>query len=115
MRAKSDIGGHSVLKSRAAPADTRRVSSTATDDLQAAYDVYRAASRAWRSAAAGGVRSAHVDTCAEQLVLARVRLYEALSATGWEAPPAVVLQLERDRALTSVPDDLEALIVGGRA
>lgn len=104
-----------MLKSPVAPADTRRVSSTATDDLQAAYDVYRAASQAWRSVAAGGPASPRVDSCAEQLLLARVRLYEALAATGWEAPPTVEVQLERDRALASVPQDLEALLVAGGA
>ena len=91
------------------------MSSTGLEDLQTAYDVYRAASRAWRSAAAAGPASARVDSCAEQLLLARVGLYEALSATGWEAPPTVEVQLERDRALASVPQDLEALLVAGGA
>lgn len=82
----------------------------AEQDLENAFAAYKSASTAWRAASATRARTPHVDLCAERLVRARVHLYELLTAGGWEAPPQVSLQLERDRALVALPDDLEALL-----
>lgn len=84
--------------------------SSSRQDLEAAYQAYRTASMAWRAAASGRPTASYVDACAERLLKARVGVYEALAATGWEAPPTVAVQLERDRALIAVPEDLEALL-----
>jgi acyl-CoA reductase-like NAD-dependent aldehyde dehydrogenase len=84
------------------------------DDLEAAFAAYKAAAAAWRIASSGRVRSDHLDACAERLVRARVALYEQLTAGGWAPPEPVSIQLERDRALVALPDDLDALLtVGG--
>lgn len=79
-------------------------------DLENAFAAYKSASAAWRAASATRARTPHVDLCAERLVRARVHLYEQLTAGGWAAPPQVTQQLERDRALVALPDDLEALL-----
>lgn len=83
---------------------------TADQDLETAFVAYKSASAAWRVASATRASTAHVDQCAERLVRARVHLYEILTAGGWAAPPQVTQQLERDRALVALPDDLEALL-----
>ena len=82
-------------------------------ELEAAFAAYKRAAAAWRVAAASRVRTAHVDDCAERLVRARVTLYELLTATGWQAPAPVTAQLDRDRALVQLPEDLEQLLLAG--
>ena len=77
--------------------------------LQAAYQAYRSAMIAWRSAAKAG----HVGTvqqAAERLLHARVRLYRTLVATGWEPPGPVGAQLDRDAALVEANEDFETLL-----
>jgi hypothetical protein len=79
-------------------------------ELDEAYQDYRSAAAAWRAAATARTRAAYVDDSAERLVRARVRVYDVLTASGWQAPPEVRAQLERDRALVAVPTDLDALL-----
>ncbi len=77
--------------------------------LDRAYADYRAAMTSWRAASkAGNADSA--ERAAEQLLRARVVLYRSLVATGWQPPPDVAVQLERDVALVDVPVDFEALL-----
>lgn len=82
-------------------------------ELEAAFAAYKRAVAAWRVAASARVRTAHVDDCAERLVRARVTLYELLTATGWQAPGTVTAQLDRDRALVGLPEDLDQLLLAG--
>lgn len=82
-------------------------------ELEAAFSAYKSAAASWRVASAARVRTPHVDDCAEGLVRARLRLYDLLTLTGWAAPMHVRSQIERDRALVALPDDLEALLVAG--
>ena len=87
------------------------MSTTRTDhELEEAFAAYKRAAAAWRAASAARSRTAHVDLCAERFVRARVRLYELLIAGGWAPPDPVTQQLERDRALVALPDDLDALL-----
>lgn len=79
-------------------------------DLHEVYAAYRLAMTAWRSAAKAGDPEA-AEAAADRLLHARVELYRALVGTGWEAPPAVAVQLDRDIALVEVPEDLEALLL----
>lgn len=77
--------------------------------LDHAYADYRTAMSCWRAAAKAG----HVETterAAERLLQARVLLYRSLVASGWQAPPGVEVQLERDVALVDAPADFEALL-----
>lgn len=81
----------------------------AQPELDVAYAGYRSAMTCWRAAAKAG----HVETterAAEQLLQARVVLYRSLVATGWQPPPSVEVQLERDVALVSAPEDFEAML-----
>ncbi|MEX2291390.1 MAG: hypothetical protein WD794_13835 [Mycobacteriales bacterium] len=80
-------------------------------ELQAAYQRYRSAASAWRSAS----KAQSAQTCeaaAERLLHARVGLYRLLVASGWGPPAGVGAQVERDAALLEVPGDLEALLAG---
>ncbi len=78
-------------------------------ELQDAYADYRRAMTAWRSAAkAGDAESTERTT--DRLLVARVRLYRCLLATGWAPPAAVEVQLERDVALVAAPTDFDALL-----
>ena len=78
-------------------------------ELNHAYQEYRAAMTAWRSA--NKVGSTRAEPMTERLLAARVALYRTLQATGWEAPAWVAQQLERDAALIEAPEDFEALLV----
>ena len=78
-------------------------------ELDRAYAEYRSAMTGWRAASKAG----HPETAeraAERLLQARVDLYRSLVATGWEPPPAVEVQLDRDAALLEAPRDFEALL-----
>lgn len=75
--------------------------------LHSAYQEYRSAMTAWRSAVKAGSSSA-TDATTERMLRARVALYRALLATGWTAPAPVAHQLERDAALLEAPNDLDA-------
>ena len=78
-------------------------------ELDRAYAEYRGAMTGWRAASKAG----HVETterAAERLLQARVELYRSLVATGWQPPPAVVIQLDRDAALVDAPRDFDALL-----
>lgn len=79
-------------------------------ELEQAYQDYRVAMAAWRAASQARV-PALVDEAGDRLIAARVGLYRALVGTGWQAPPAVAVQLDRDIALVDVPEDLEALLL----
>ena len=59
--------------------------------LLAAYDRYDAAS------------AAHAGDDEPALIEARYELALALVADGWQPPPAVVEQMERDRAALGIP------------
>lgn len=77
--------------------------------LDRAYAAYRGAMTRWRAACKAG----HAETterAVERLLQARVELYRRLVATGWEAPPDVVVQLDRDAALIAAPKDFEPLL-----
>ena len=79
-------------------------------ELQQAYAEYRSAMSAWRAAAKAG-SSEVVELAGGRLIEARVALYRALVATGWDPPEAVAVQLDRDIALVEVPEDLESLLL----
>lgn len=79
-------------------------------ELQQAYAEYRTAMAAWRSASRAG-SSDVVESAGNRLIHARVALYRALVATGWDPPPGVAVQLDRDIALVEVPEDLESLLL----
>lgn len=82
-------------------------------ELETAFAAYKRAVAAWRVASSARVRATHVDDCAERLVRARVVLYDLLTAGGWSAPEHVGAQLDRDRALVGLPEDLEQLLLAG--
>lgn len=81
----------------------------AQTELDRAYAAYRGAMTGWRAASKAG-HAETVERAADRLLQARVELYRSLVATGWEAPPEVVVQLDRDAALIAAPDDFEALL-----
>lgn len=78
-------------------------------ELQSAYQEYRSAMSAWRSAVKAG-SSTGTDATMERMLRARVALYRALLATGWSAPAPVAHQLERDAALLEAPNHFDALV-----
>ena len=78
-------------------------------ELQSAYEEYRSAMTAWRSAVKAG-SSTGTDATMERMLRARVALYRALLAAGWDAPAPVAHQLERDAALLEAPADFDALV-----
>ena len=78
--------------------------------LRRAYEDYRSAMTCWRSAAKAGDPGT-AQRYAEQLIRARVVLYRSLLATGWNPPPTVEVQLDRDVALVEAPADFDALLV----
>lgn len=78
-------------------------------ELQRAYAAYRAAMTNWRATCEVG-RAEADERAADRLLHARVDLYRSLLATGWEPPPAVGVQLERDAALAAAPHDFEAIL-----
>ena len=87
----------------AAPRDPSKV------ELHNAYQEYRRAMSSWRAASkAESILAA--ETAADRLLQARVALYRSLLATGWQPPPAVTVQLERDAALLEAPQDFDALL-----
>lgn len=101
------------LKSGRRPVDNRIVALHDDDATQAelarAYAGYRAAMTGWRAASkAGDAETA--ERAADRLLQARVELYRSLVASGWQPPPTVVVQLDRDAALVAAPSDFDALL-----
>lgn len=79
-------------------------------ELDAAYQEYRTAMTTWRAASKGDHPGAG-EAATDRLLHARVALFTALVRTGWDPPPEVQKQIERDAALIAVPvDDLAALL-----
>lgn len=78
-------------------------------ELHRAYQEYRSAMAAWRSATKVGSTSG-TDATTERMLRARVALYRALVATGWSAPAPVAHQIERDAALLEAHAGFDAVL-----
>jgi hypothetical protein len=83
-----------------------RLTDAQREDLEQAYDAYRAT----MAQARRGLTL--TESTAEAVVGARLSLCEALVRTGWLPPGGVHAQLQRDAALLAAPPDFEQVLLG---